>query len=310
MHLSPTCLGARWNTANCQLNGVYIKLLRYTSRVIRAVCICDACSEFLSNSISPYQFGFTKNSSSTQQLLLFYHQIFESLRSGTQTDIIFLDFAKAFDSVPHQELLFKLRRIGIGGSLWNWFSAYLTDRKQCVSIEGRCSTFLQVKSGVPQGSLLGPLLFLIYIYMTYNRLCGTRSYIYSLMIRNATARYYLLRTALYYRPTCKHWVIGAKNQKCAQMRICSGAPIESSYTMSGSGIPLKDTHRDVDLIRLLLAGPPRPYYFQSVQDVGSFKTHFPSGELCETQEAAVCFADLVTIYVLLPHLTSLLHRRH
>ena len=77
-----------------------ISLLCSVLKVLEKL-ICDACSEFLSNSISPYQFGFTKNRSSTQQLLLFYHQIFESLRSGTQTDIIFLDFAKAFDSVPH-----------------------------------------------------------------------------------------------------------------------------------------------------------------------------------------------------------------
>ena len=89
--------------------------------------------------------------------------IFKAYDMSSQTDIIFLDFKKAFDSVPHNELLLKLRKIGISGILWFWFRAYLKSRKQCVCINGQFSDFLPVLSGIPQGSILGPLLFLVYI---------------------------------------------------------------------------------------------------------------------------------------------------
>ena len=83
--------------------------------------------------------------------------------SKPQSDVIYLDFRKAFDSVSHNELLFKLRCLGIRGNLWCWFKAYLSDRMQCVAINGHTSGLLPVLSGVPQGSILGPLLFLLFI---------------------------------------------------------------------------------------------------------------------------------------------------
>ena len=78
-------------------------------------------------------------------------------------DVVYLDFRKAFDSVPHYLLLSKLWRIGITGNLWKWFEAYLSSRTQCVSINNQHSNFLPVLSGVPQGSILGPQLILIYV---------------------------------------------------------------------------------------------------------------------------------------------------
>ena len=77
--------------------------------------------------------------------------------------VIFCDISKAFDRVWHKGLLFKLRRMGITGSLLSWFRSYLGQRHQRVVLEGSYSDFLEVKAGVPQGSILGPLLFVIYI---------------------------------------------------------------------------------------------------------------------------------------------------
>ena len=78
-------------------------------------------------------------------------------------DAVYIDFKKAFDSVPHQELLLKLWSYGITGSLWLWFRAYLSSRLQKVTINHCSSDLLPVVSGVPQGSILGPILFLLFV---------------------------------------------------------------------------------------------------------------------------------------------------
>ena len=82
---------------------------------------------------------------------------------GSSVDIIYLDFQKAFDKVPHQRLILKLKSHGMGNSIINWIEQWLTDRRQRVVVDGEVSRWKSVLSGVPQGSVLGPILFLVYI---------------------------------------------------------------------------------------------------------------------------------------------------
>ena len=115
------------------------------------------------NIITPLQSGFVRGDSTTYQLSDIYNTFCEAVDSGKEVRVVFCDISKAFDRVWHDGLLFKLSSIGISGRLLYWFRNYLADRKQRVVINGCTSEFKLVEAGVPQGSILGPLLFLIYI---------------------------------------------------------------------------------------------------------------------------------------------------
>ena len=136
-----------------------ISLLCIISKVLEWL-IYNQVFKRISRNISVRQFGFQESKSTLQQLLIYCHDL---VSSPDEVDAIYLDFRKAFNCVPHNELLVKLWSIGVTDSLWLWFACYLKDRLQCVLVNGQRSDFLPVISGVLQGSILGPLLFLIYI---------------------------------------------------------------------------------------------------------------------------------------------------
>ena len=123
---------------------------------------------FTTSHIHNSQFGFLKGRLCLHKLLVFLSSIVDSLDKHHGTDALFLDICKALDTVDHNFLLSKLLSFGFSCSVVDWFKSYLGNLDHCVRVHGYTSSYLPVRSGVVQGSILGPILFLIYANDMFN----------------------------------------------------------------------------------------------------------------------------------------------
>ena len=168
-------LPADWRSAN--ITAVFKKGERNKAENYRPVSLTSVACKLLEhiicrhlrnhlerhNILTDRNHGFRSGYSCETQLITTLHDLFESYDAGKQTDVVILDFSKAFDTVPHNKLLHKLDHYGIRGPIHKWLTNFLTKRKMRVLLKGEASGEATVDSGVPQGTVLGPLLFLCHI---------------------------------------------------------------------------------------------------------------------------------------------------
>ncbi len=166
------------NDKNLKTNYRPISLLPIFGKMLEKL-IFDTLYEHLTsnNLLNPNQSGFRPGDSTINQLLSIVHTIFEAFDCNPPLDVrsVYLDISKAFDRVWHEGLIFKLRRCGVSGELLLLIKSFLSDRKQRTVLNGKMSEWGNIAAGVPQGSILGPLFFLIYINdLTDNLRCNVK----------------------------------------------------------------------------------------------------------------------------------------
>ena len=141
-----------------------VSLTSHVCKVFESIlrdCIVEHLNKY--NLINNSQHGFTRKRSCLTNLLEFLEYVSDYVDQGFPIDVIYLDFQKAFDKVPHKRLMKKIKSLGITGKIYDWIEDWLNNREQRVVLLGKSSKWVKVESGLPQGSVLGPLLFLIYI---------------------------------------------------------------------------------------------------------------------------------------------------
>ncbi len=193
------------------------------------------------NILTPFQHGFRPNRSCETQLLITLQDLLQQYDKDrkSQIDIAVLDFSKAFDKVPHKRLLAKLTSYGASPQIISWIKDFLLGRTQRVTLEGNFSSWLTVDSGVPQGSVLGPLLFLCFIndlplaVKSQVRLFADDCLLYR-TIKTATDQLQLQKDLASLTQWAETWGMLFNASKCYILRISrTKTPRETLYSING-----------------------------------------------------------------------------
>ena len=154
------------NEKNVKSNYRPISLLPIFGKILEKLMYDSLYSHFVScDLLNPNQSGFRPGDSTVNQLISITHAIFKAFDCNPPLDVrsVYLDISKAFDRVWHDGLIYKLKRCGVSGQLLTLIESFLKDRKQRTVLNGQCSNWGNILAGVPQGSILGPLFFLVYV---------------------------------------------------------------------------------------------------------------------------------------------------
>lgn len=204
------------------------------------------------NIISEEQFGFMSGRSTVQQLIKCNEEWIANKSSGIQTDVVFLDFAKAFDKISHKKLQHVLWQYGIRGRNYYWIKDYLTERKQSVLIEGKFSSEKLVLSSVPQGSVLGPILFNIYISSLIQELrIHAKCAFFAddgkiwLPIKSVQDCHMLQNALQIVSNWSAKWQMNLAAEKC--YLISFGNKVQFQYTINGTVLKRTETVRDLGI---------------------------------------------------------------
>jgi hypothetical protein len=201
------------------------------------------------------QHGFVKGRSCTTNLLEFMEKVTKAADEGKAVDIIYQDFAKAFDKVPTQRLLAKMAAMGIGGNVLKWIKSWLTDRKQRVVIQGKYSSWRQVLSGVPQGRVLGPVLLSIFIkdldsaatIRQFLKKCADDTKLGQKIVNSVEDVRELQDTLNRLCEWTDTWGMAFNVQKCHMMHVGRNNPL-AEYSMNGVKLDTTEMERDVGVV--------------------------------------------------------------
>ena len=216
-------------------------------KILEHVIVSDVLKHLDHHKIlSDCQHGFCARRSCDTQLVTLCHDLTSSLDKGIQIDMLVLDFSKAFDRVPHQRLLQNLQHFRVQGSLHSWIASFLSDRTQSVVVEGSSSDSVPVVSGVPQGSVLGPMLFLLFINDLPDKIASnTRLFADDCIVYrhiNDTSDCEALQEDLNMLAEWEtKWGMAFHPQKCSVLSVTrSRNPFKFNYRLKGHILELQD----------------------------------------------------------------------
>ena len=240
--------GPRYCPSNYRPISLTSTLIKILERLIK-----KAIMAYLENSnlLSRAQHGFRSNLSCLSNLLTARESWIKSRDNRKLVDVVFIDFSKAFDKVPHTRLLMKLESFGIKGGLLIWIKEFLTGRRQRVRINSKLSTWTNVRSGVPQGTVLGPLLFILYIN-ELPLLTDSPMVLYAddlkiwRELKDEKDSQILQGDLNKLLEWSKEWMLPINVAKCAAMHI--GHADNRSYELEGTTLPLVQTYTDLGVI--------------------------------------------------------------